>query len=129
MRAIGRYWGYLLLVGLFAAWWSTDVGPIPLVILSILVVGYLLFQAPVWCGAEGRNGLCRNNAFGLFLGCHLRQHKWQKLKMSVVPKRWRELNRGLWTNPSTCLATVSTILGIISTAAALATSLLGIGAT
>ena len=63
-------------------------------------LGYFLFQAPLWCGAITREGaLCRNNSSGLLIGCHLREHKWQKLKMTFVPKAWRELNRGLWATP------------------------------
>ncbi|WP_328320590.1 hypothetical protein OHA70_22180 [Kribbella sp. NBC_00382] len=42
------------------------------------------------------------------------QHKWQKLKLAVVPKRWRELNKGLWVNGTKALATITTIVGIIS---------------
>ena len=69
-------------------------------ILSVGAVGYFLFQAPLWCGAITRDGtLCRNNSSGLLIGCHLREHKWQKLKMAFIPKAWRELNRGLWATP------------------------------
>jgi hypothetical protein len=42
------------------------------------------------------------------------QHKWQKLKLAVIPRRWRELNQGLWVNGAKSLATISTIVGILS---------------
>jgi hypothetical protein len=47
--------------------------------------GVALFLAPVWCGAFTRkNEFCRNNSWGLLLGCHLREHRWQKFKMIFV---------------------------------------------
>lgn len=49
------------------------------------------------------------------MGCHLRQHKWQKLKVVFMPKAWRELNRGLWISPKEGLATLSGLGSIIST--------------
>lgn len=120
MKGLAKYWGYIALVILLTAWWTTEVGPAFLVILSALVTLYFLFQAPVWCGAINRDGtLCRRNASGLLLGCSLRQHKWQKLKMTVVPHAWRRLNQGLWATPQTSLATIATCLGIVSTVAAL----------
>jgi hypothetical protein len=39
----------------------------------------------------------------------IRQHKWQKLKLAFVPRLWRELNRGLWVNPSKCLASAAAV--------------------
>ena len=87
-------------------------------ILSVGAVVYFLFQAPLWCGAVTREGtLCRNNSSGLLIGCHLREHKWQKLKMAFVPKAWRELNRGLWVTPR---EGVNTLAGLGSTVSALA---------
>ncbi|NYH85363.1 hypothetical protein SAMN05421678_11825 [Actinopolymorpha cephalotaxi] len=78
MKKLGQYWGYLIFALLIAAWWSKEVGPVALVILSALVTLYFLFRAPGWCGAETRqHTLCRNNAYGLLLGCHFREHKRQ----------------------------------------------------
>jgi uncharacterized protein YjeT (DUF2065 family) len=89
-------------------------------LLSIAATFYFLLQAPAWCGAVTRGEqMCRNNASGLLLGCHLRQHKWQKLKLAFVPSGWRQLNRGLWSDPKTTLATIGAVLGIVSTVAAL----------
>jgi hypothetical protein len=124
MRGLGRYWGYLLFIVVLTLWWTTEVGPIVIAVLFAVTTAYFVFGAPVWCGAMNRDDtLCRNNASGLLLGCSIRQHKYQKLKMTVVPHAWRQLNKGLWANPSTCLATVSTALGIISTVVALVSSL------
>jgi hypothetical protein len=49
------------------------------------------------------------------MGCHLRQHKWQKLKMAFVPTLWSRLNQGLWNNPKTGLTTLATIVSILTT--------------
>jgi uncharacterized protein YjeT (DUF2065 family) len=118
MKGFSRYWGYLAFIILVTAWWSRSVGPVALIVLSLLVTAYFLFQAPVWCGAVNRDEtLCRNNSGGLLLGCSKRQHKWQKLQMAVVPHAWRRMNRGLWTSPQTGLATLGAIFGLISTAA------------
>ena len=100
MKGLARYWGYLAFVILVTAWWTRSVGPLALLVLSLLVTGFFLFQAPVWCCAVNRDGtLCRNNSAGLLLGCSKRQHKWQKLRMTFVPHAWRQLNRGLWRRP------------------------------
>jgi len=86
------------------------------VVISAAVTFYFLFQAPVWCGAVTRDGtLCRRNSSGLLMGCSLRQHKWQRARIAVVPHAWRRLNRGLWMNPATGLATIATVVGITST--------------
>jgi hypothetical protein len=34
--------------------------------------------------------------------------------MAVVPHAWRRLNRGLWDDPKTGLATIATIVGVSS---------------
>jgi hypothetical protein len=126
VRVLGRYWGYLLLLALIAAWWSTEIGPAALILLSALTTAYFVFRVPVWCGALNRDGtLCRRNSYGLMFGCSIRQHKWQRLKMTLVPRAWSELNRGLWSNPTTSLATASTLLGILSITASLATAVIG----
>lgn len=115
MTGIKRYWGYILFAGLLTAWWTTDITVGILVPVSVLVVFYFLFRVPVWCGAVTRGGqLCRNNSNGLLLGCHLREHKWQRVKLVMVPRAWRKVNEGLWTNATTSLATISTLLAIVT---------------
>jgi len=120
MRDIGRYWGYLVFILLITAWWTRAVGPVVLIVLSLVSTAFFLFQAPVWCCAINRdNTLCRNNSSGLLLGCSKRQHKWQKLKMTFVPRSWRQMNRGLWASPREGLTTLGVVLGLVSTVAAL----------
>lgn len=54
--------------------------------LSLAALGYFLFQAPMWCGAETRKGdWCRKNSHGLLRGCSIRQHKWQQLRQTFTP--------------------------------------------
>jgi hypothetical protein len=115
VKALRRYWGYIGLAVLVFAWASPGVRPALIVLISAAVTFYFLFLAPVWCGAVTRDGtLCRRNSTGLLKGCSYRQHKWQRVRMAVVPEAWRRLNRGLWTNPSTGLATIATLVGIAS---------------
>ena len=52
------------------------------VVMTLLVIVWALFSAPTWCGAVNRQRggeveYCRNNSFGLLLGCWIRQHKFQ----------------------------------------------------
>jgi hypothetical protein len=53
-----------------------------------------------------------NNSHGLLLGCHLRQHKWQKIRMALAVKDWKIINRGLWTSPKEILATLGGVIAI-----------------
>jgi len=115
MRGLRKYWGYLLFVALITTAWTWKLGPAVLIVGWTLVTAYFLFQAPVYCGAETRTGqLCRNNSSGILMGCSYRQHKWQKLKLAFVPRRWRELNKGLWVSGSKILATLGAIVAIVS---------------
>jgi hypothetical protein len=119
MRGIRRYWGYLAFAVLLTAWGARSNDPAALAVLSLVVTAYFLFQAPVWCAAVNRDGtLCRNNSSGLLLGCSKRQHKWQKLKMIIVPHAWRQLNRGLWASPREGLNTLAALTAMGSAAAA-----------
>jgi hypothetical protein len=113
--------GYLAFVILITAWWTRAIGPAALIVLSLLVTAFVLFQAPVWCCAINRDGtLCRDNSSGLLLGCSKRQHKWQKLKMTFVSHAWRQMNRGLWASPREALTTVGAIVAVLSAAVATA---------
>lgn len=118
-NSITRYWGYLLFIVLITAWWTAAVGPAGLLLLSAVCVLYFTFQAPVWCGADVRDGAgCRNNSTGVLMGCHLRQHKWQLLKGVAVSRSWRELNRRIWADATTGIASVSAIAASVSGVAA-----------
>ena len=126
MKRLWRYWGYLLFAVLVTAWWSRDVGPPALIALSVATGFYFFFRAPVWCGAITREGqLCRKNASGVLMGCGYRQHKWQKLKMTIVPHAWRELNRGLWATPRDGITTLGGVATIVSGFAAVLALLVG----
>jgi len=60
--------------------------------LSLAALGYFLVAAPVWCCAVTRTGeLCRDNSRGLLLGCHRRQHRWQRLKQTFTPAGGRAM--------------------------------------
>ena len=91
-----RYWGFLALAIAIGGLVTGIKGTIILLLCGAALV-YVLFQARVWCGAVTReHQLCRNNAQGLLGGCNqYRQHKWQKLKMLIAPREWRELARSL----------------------------------
>jgi hypothetical protein len=120
-----RYWGFLALVAALAGWAGLVLGKVAtsiaglILVLSVAAFGYFLFQAPLWCGAITREGtLCRNNSSGLLIGCHLREHKWQKLRMAFIPKAWRELNRGLWATPREGVTTLAGLGSVVSALAA-----------
>jgi hypothetical protein len=114
-----QWWGLGVLVLLITAWWTMNVGPVVLLVLSVLVTSWALFQAPVWCGADNREEgtFCRKNSSGLLVGCTLRQHKWQKFKALFVQRRWQQFTNGLWENNAARLATVSGMIGIVSAVA------------
>jgi hypothetical protein len=120
-----RYWGVVALLAALACWVGVVLGKVTtaivglVLVLSVGALVYFLFQAPLWCGAVTREGtLCRNNSSGLLIGCHLREHKWQKLKMAFIPKAWRELNRGLWTTPRDGVTTLGGLGSAVSALAA-----------
>ena len=120
-NSLARWWGFALVVALLAALPTRAVPATMLFALSGLGLVWALFLAPVWCGAVTRKGeFCRNNSWGLLLGCHLREHRWQKFKMMFVSRRWQQLNRGLWSSPGAVLAAVSGLITIILFVAAIA---------
>ncbi|MEV5457585.1 hypothetical protein AB0L17_04690, partial [Streptomyces cellulosae] len=84
---------------LIAAWINKAAGPAIVATLSALVLVWCFFQAPVTCAApvRGRTDGCRNNATGLLMGCHIRQHRWQKLKMLILRRQVREFCSGLFS--------------------------------
>ena len=80
-----RYWGYLALALAIFGLVAHHFGFMVILILSLAAFGYFLVAAPVWCCAVTRTGqLCRDNSYGLLLGCHRRQHKWQRLKQTFT---------------------------------------------
>jgi hypothetical protein len=117
---LARWWGFALVVAVLAALPSREVPAAILFVLSGLSLVWVLFLAPVWCGAVTRKyGPCHNNSWGLLLGCHLREHRWQKFKMMFVSRRWQQLNRGLWSSPAEVIATVSGLIAIVGAVVAI----------
>ena len=94
-----RVVGWLILLGMPFIWGKVD-WPWRFLVLALATV-FFMFRAPAWCGAVTRQGrLCRNNTRGLLMGCHLREHKWQKLRMAVIPRAWSALAKRIWSqNP------------------------------
>jgi hypothetical protein len=101
---------------LIAAWVNKATGPATVATLSALVLVWCFFQAPVTCGApvRGREDGCRNNATGLLMGCHIRQHRWQKLKMLIVRRRVREFFSGLFSDGKAVLVTLAAVGSFLS---------------
>ncbi|MFE7213296.1 hypothetical protein ACFU93_25545 [Streptomyces sp. NPDC057611] len=127
MRGFGKYWGWVVFAVLVAGWLTFDFGPVVLVVLSGVSAFYFFFSVPVWCGAAGRGGTCRNNSHGVLMGCHLRQHKWQKLKMIFWTARWARLRQELFQNTTTTLASLGGVLAVTSGVASTLQPLFGGG--
>ncbi|MCX4533044.1 hypothetical protein OHA79_28915 [Streptomyces sp. NBC_00841] len=106
---LGRWWGVLAGALLIAAWINSAAGPAVVIALSAAVLLWCFFQAPVTCGApvRGRTDGCRNNASGLLLGCHIRQHLWQKLKLLIVRRQLREFCSGLFSDGKATIVTLA----------------------
>ncbi|MFF1708872.1 hypothetical protein [Streptomyces sp. NPDC058268] len=94
---------------LIAAWINEAAGPAAIVALSAVVLLWAFFQAPVTCGApvRGRNDGRRDNATGILMGCHIHQHRWQKLKMLISRRRVREFCSGLFSAGKGTLITLA----------------------
>ena len=118
-RTNARRTGLILVVLLLLLLPNDEVDSAIVLGLSVAVVLWSLFLAPAWCGAVNRKRgreieFCRNNSLGLLLGCHLAQHRSQKLKMLFYEKRWAHFTRGMWVTPNAILATISAIFGIVA---------------
>jgi hypothetical protein len=101
--------------------WVKPVDPAVRAYFSVGWALFLLLGAPVWCGAENRSGgYCRNNATGLLLGCHLRYHRWQKLKATTHLRDFREAIGRLFKNPTTAAAIAGSGAAVVSAGAAVA---------
>ncbi|MEV4601296.1 hypothetical protein AB0K15_28330 [Amycolatopsis sp. NPDC049253] len=99
-----------------------SVGPGVTAVPSVFVVLYCLFQAPMWCCAPtGASQFCRNNANGILLGCHLRQHKFEKLKLAVRQRAWRKAAAAVFKSVGGQAATFSAFAGMVSAGAATVT--------
>jgi hypothetical protein len=126
---IVKNWGYLLLVLAIVFWAIRDIGPGTALIAFALAGTWTLVAAPVWCGAENRDGTsCRRNSYGLLGGCSLRQHRWQKFKGLFKAKEIREAFSGWFTGPANQIAACALIASLIGTAITLTQFLMALGA-
>ncbi|MDT6985886.1 hypothetical protein ACFSUJ_10995 [Streptomyces lusitanus] len=116
LGGLGQWWGILAGALLIAAWINEAAGPVVIAVLSAAVLLWSFFQAPVTCGApvRGRNDGCRNNATGLLMGCHIRQHRWQKLKMLILRRQFRAFCSGLFSDGKATLVTLAAIGSFLS---------------
>ncbi|MER7173013.1 hypothetical protein [Streptomyces mesophilus] len=118
---LGQWWGVLAGALLIAAWINASAGPAVVLTLSAAVLLWSSFQAPVSCGApvRGHADGCRNNASGVLMGCHYRQHRWQKLKMLLVRRQLRAFCSGLFSDGKATVITLAGVGSFISGLAAL----------
>ena len=94
-RVLARYFGWATL-GFALIWWGR-LDPTVTAVLVLTAAVYIGFRTPTWCGAvTRRQQICRNNAYGVLMGCHLREHRWQKLRLAIIPKSWAALWGWLW---------------------------------
>jgi hypothetical protein len=99
------------------AWAATKIDPILVSAGFLIGLIYMMFWAPVWCGAKTRTGeQCRKNAVGVLLGCTYRQHKWQKIRH--LP----DLTRSVATGASNLIASV---IGAVAAIGALVAAIQG----
>ncbi len=91
-RLLTRYWGYIALAVAVLGFVFHGLSWAVILALSLAASGYFLVAAPVSCCAVTRTGeLCRDNSRGLLLGCHRRQHRWQRLKQTFTPAGGRAM--------------------------------------
>ena len=99
--------------------WTEPVQPSVRAVIATIYAAFFLLAAPVWCGAVNRDGTsCRNNSTGLLIGCHLRQHRWQKLNSMARLGRARQMMSRLFRDPHTAVAIVGAAAAVLSAAAA-----------
>lgn len=127
MKDFRKYWGWIVFTALVVGWLTLSFGPATLLLLSAVSSFSFLFHMPLPCGAEGRNGPCRHNGSGALMGCHLRQHRWQKFKMLFWRSHGGRLRRELFQSANTVLATLGGVLAVTSGVAATLQPLFGGG--
>jgi hypothetical protein len=94
-RLLARYFGWVAL-GIALVWWG-HFDPVVTAGLVLTAALYIGFRMPTWCGAMTRDAtLCRRNANGVLMGCSYRQHRWQKLRLAIIPMAWSELWSRIW---------------------------------
>jgi hypothetical protein len=112
-----HYWGVavvlIMLIGI------GKLSTAPYVVMTLLVIVWSLFAAPVWCGAVNRKRgkeveYCRNNSSGLLLGCRIHQHKTQHFTRFWWATTWNDRMRGLWAGPKAKFAAVTALFGVFT---------------
>lgn len=98
------------------AWYSGDVGYVPIALASVLATLFFLFQARVPCGGLNRDDtFCRNNAKGLLLGCsQVVAHRWYNAKMLIRRSTWGRFFGNAFRKFSGAAAALSAMAGIAS---------------
>lgn len=128
-KKVWPYWGLVVLVLAVAGWLTSDVGPPGLAVLFALSFVWFLVQAPLPCGAPKRKQgeYCRRNAKGLLRGCHLEQHKWQRLRTLLIHRRLRRTARDLFPDSRTGLASLGALVALVCTLTTTTLAVLGKG--
>jgi hypothetical protein len=114
---VWRWWGLALVAVMILGLGRLSVAPYAA--MTLLLIVWTLFAAPVWCGAVNRERgrgveYCRNNSSGLLLGCRIRQHKFQRFTSTWWSIGWRDRMRGTWAGGPAKIATVSAVVGILA---------------
>ncbi len=116
-----QYWGYVVAAILIFSVLNDAAGPATYAILTGVLVLYILLQAPATCAAinriaqrTGEVDYCRNNSSGMLLGCHIRQHKFQKFKGLWWHQKWRDKTRGMLSGGPAVFATITGTIGTIT---------------
>ncbi|MEV0747220.1 hypothetical protein AB0I75_18715 [Streptomyces sp. NPDC050273] len=118
-KVVRLYWGYIVVAALVVGWSQRWALPV-IAVLSIGVSIYAAFQVPVWCGAVNRDGhtYCRNNAYGVLMGCSKRQHRWQKIKMIVMRSKAGDFSRAVFPTAKEKFNAFLAVGGLLSAIAA-----------
>lgn len=96
-KVVRLYWGYMVTAALIVGWSQQWALPV-IAALSVAVAAYAGFQVPVWCGAVNRDKktYCRDNAYGVLMGCSRRQHRWQKITLIVTRSKAGDFSRAVF---------------------------------
>jgi len=89
----------------------SDAGPLAVSGLFTISALWMLLAAPTWCGAHTRKeDYCRNNSYGLLVGCHFRHHKWQRFKQLFRVSQLTSAVRGWFTGAPQQIATCALLV-------------------
>lgn len=116
------YWGYILLAVMIIGAVVSKRGSIWIFVAAFgIFLLFALFSAPVYCNAINRPSgrgqpiqYCRNNSRGVMLGCHLRNHKFQKFKGWWWKQSAEEKNNAFWMDGPAKMVTVGAVLAALT---------------